>query len=123
MKNSSSTSLIGSQFRLSIISLKFSKEEDLLFLTLLKSGDTKLGCVGEATDETIELLPENDMQVHNWVRVVQAVHMSQSKEFVEKSIAQSEAAGGKLEYVWLQDLPALSGDGHVYFRLKYGKDP
>ncbi len=77
----------------------------------------------KGTDETIALLPVNDMQVHNWVRVVQVVHDSQSKEFVEKSQAQSEAAGGKLEYVWLQDLHDRSGDGHVYFRLKYGKDP
>ena len=75
------------------------------------------------SEDTIGLLPENDMQVHNWVRVVQVVHESQSKEFVEKSLAQSEAAEGKLEYVWLQDLPALSDHGHVYFRLKYGKDP
>ena len=73
----------------------------------------------KATDETIELLPENDMQVHNWVRVVQIVHESESKEFVEKSLAQSDAAGAKLEYVWLPDLHDPSGNGHVYFRLKY----
>lgn len=75
------------------------------------------------TDDTIELLPKDDKQTHNWVRVVQVVHKSQSKEFVEKSTKQSDAAGGKLEYVWIQDLHDRTGDGHVYFRLKYGKDP
>jgi len=75
------------------------------------------------SDEAIGLLPVNDMQVHNWVRVVQVVHESQSKEFVDKSTAQSDAAGGKLEYVWLPDLHNRSGNGHAYFRLKYGMDP
>lgn len=55
----------------------------------------------KGSDDTIGLLPENDVHVHNWVRVVQVVPETQSKEFVEKSLAQSKAAGGKLEYVWI----------------------
>jgi len=69
----------------------------------------------KGSDETIGLLPVNDMQIHNWVLVVQIVHEPQSMEFVEKSSAQSKATSGKLEYVWIQDLHGLSGDGHVFF--------